>query len=878
MNFKIMLIVFISLSILFDKPTKAQKKALAKAAKIILEIEFDENFNKSAIDLKSSSYDYVGGLHWKTIIPKIEANQAKYLIISSKPVWINLNSVLGSKNKLNLYEPGDSIHLDLENGELIYSGRNSDKFKMLQELKRSRALLKVPNILGINENKPDRDLYKVDAVQEYLKWSSFFDDNLKLIEQIFQSYQNKISAFAFGYLKADLISDVEYERLRKFGKLRDQFSILKISPDRLGQLFDSTAYNNSVKWLHSYTGKTSSYYYYYDFVRKSVERKYNFNSDHELFKTAARKVAYADLAKNIYSGDMLQGFFVYLLTERGLKEHTYGDKQQSPEIEHLLKEFYKMPGYPAYKTYVKGYEQMIREWAISVGHNAPAFNLMNERGNLYTKKDLKGKVVMLNFLDDSMESGEMAVALKKMQLVFERNRDVLFVNVFVERDKMLWNKDMVASVNGIKNVINLYINDEEKNNPILKYYNVKAYSEFGVKAYPKIFLLNSRGQFVFNGEFMRVNGGPLERITYHVLPDPLRDNGACLISEINKQLALMKDGPYVFHTKDSVILYQIKSTFQSERNAIADIAGKQLNVQTDRFDKIFKVNVKSNLSVETDKWNRPMKLFVLSDIEGNFAAFRKLLQSNKIIDDQFNWIFGKGHLVFAGDMFDRGVQVTECLWLVYMLEEKAKAAGGYMHFVLGNHEIMNLQGDHRYVEDKYKGNAALMGKTLAQLYNEDSELGRWLRTKNIVEKIGDLLLTHGGISNEMSNLKLPVGEINQLARPNYANKEADYKDVNTRTIMSSKVGPFWYRGYYDLKSKVTEAGIDSILRSFDVKHIITGHTIIADTISTHYSNKVINTDTKHKDGKSEALLIEDKNFYRVNAEGKRVLLFKEEEK
>ncbi len=48
--------------------------------------------------------------------------------------------------------------------------------------------------------------------------------------------------------------------------------------------------------------------------------------------------------------------------------------------------------------------------------------------------------------------------------------------------------------------------------------------------------------------------------------------------------------------------------------------------------------------------------------------------------------------MFAGDMFDRGDQVTECLWLVYALEETAKAAGGYVHFILGNHELMNLQG------------------------------------------------------------------------------------------------------------------------------------------------------------------------------------------
>jgi hypothetical protein len=40
--------------------------------------------------------------------------------------------------------------------------------------------------------------------------------------------------------------------------------------------------------------------------------------------------------------------------------------------------------------------------------------------------------------------------------------------------------------------------------------------------------------------------------------------------------------------------------------------------------------------------------------------------------------FGKDHLVLVGDFVDRGVMVTEVL--VLFIEEKAKAAGGYVLF------------------------------------------------------------------------------------------------------------------------------------------------------------------------------------------------------
>ena len=84
-------------------------------------------------------------------------------------------------------------------------------------------------------------------------------------------------------------------------------------------------------------------------------------------------------------------------------------------------------------------------------------------------------------------------------------------------------------------------------------------------------------------------------------------------------------------------------------------------------------------------------MFVLSDIEGEFAAFKSLMQGNGIMDQNYKWTFGDGHLVICGDLFDRGNRVTEYLWLLYKLEDEAKAQGGYVHVILGNHDIMNLK-------------------------------------------------------------------------------------------------------------------------------------------------------------------------------------------
>jgi hypothetical protein len=339
------------------------------------------------------------------------------------------------------------------------------------------------------------------------------------------------------------------------------------------------------------------------------------------------------------------------------------------------------------------------------------------------------------------------------------------------------------------------------------------------------------------------------------------------------------DGPYVHYKGDRIsISYLMKS--DEAKNLKTDTIELQqkdnllLKVMTDVPGRSFQVRLKKKLSIEKSETPKVKKLLVLSDIEGNFAALRKLLQANNVIDEDLNWRFGNGHLVLVGDFFDRGTQVTEVLWFIYYLEEKAKAAGGYVHFILGNHEIMNLSGDLRFVQQKYLENASLLNEKYVTLYDENSELGRWLRTKNIVEKIGDIVFAHGGISGDINSMNISVNEMNSLARPYYADTISHYTDEKSAIIFSD-LGPFWYRGYYEKSNHVIPVQIDSTLAQLGVNHIITGHTIVSDTISVWYNGKLLDTDVHHAGGKSEALLIENGKYYRVNAEGKKVLLIDE---
>jgi hypothetical protein len=336
------------------------------------------------------------------------------------------------------------------------------------------------------------------------------------------------------------------------------------------------------------------------------------------------------------------------------------------------------------------------------------------------------------------------------------------------------------------------------------------------------------------------------------------------------------DGPYVLYKNGKVVVkyvYKNKTRKIMYEDSVTELQKEnlELTVATDEPGVTFRVKLKKEIQDEPAQYPAPPKLLAISDIEGNFAAFRKLLMAGGVIDKDFNWTFGNGHLVLTGDFVDRGDQVTEVLWLIYSLEDKAKAAGGYVHYILGNHEVMNLSGDLRYVSHKYRQNQALLKEKFETLYGKNSELGRWLISKNMIEKIGDILFTHGGISADVNQLQLSLHDINKMARPYYTDTTYDYPAPVH--IFFDETGPLWYRGYFGGKKKATPQTVDSTLTLFNARNITVGHSIVADTISLWFDGKVINIDLRHSQGFSEALLVEENSFYRLNAEGERKKLF-----
>lgn len=338
--------------------------------------------------------------------------------------------------------------------------------------------------------------------------------------------------------------------------------------------------------------------------------------------------------------------------------------------------------------------------------------------------------------------------------------------------------------------------------------------------------------------------------------------------------ALTIDGPYVLYRGDSILVQYIDSAngFLSLRSNQMQQSQREnllLMVNTDEPGKTFSVKLHPKLLPEKSIYNKAQKMLVVSDVEGEFAAFRKLLQGNGVIGANYHWTFGDGHLVLVGDFVDRGTMVTEVLWLIYLLETEAEASGGKVHFILGNHEIMNMNGDLNYVHHRYMAHADSMQVPYLDLFSQHAELGRWFSTKNVTERIGNILFMHGGFSGYMNQVQMQLNDLNDTARLYYTDTSFAYPSIYSE-LLFSEYGPFWYRGYYRGNPKASAAQVDSTLNIYNSRFIVTGHTIMANEIVSAYDGKVIDLDVPHKLGFSEALLIEGTKMYRVNARGEKM--------
>jgi hypothetical protein len=211
---------------------------------------------------------------------------------------------------------------------------------------------------------------------------------------------------------------------------------------------------------------------------------------------------------------------------------------------------------------------------------------------------------------------------------------------------------------------------------------------------------------------------------------------------------------------------------------------------------------------------------------------------------------------------------------------------------------MNMQGNASYADIKYIAAAqkvsGLQGWSQATqyLYSEQTETGRWLRSKNVAEKIGPYIFVHGGLNTAQVAAGLTLPEMNQIARQYYGQTASQAAATGkAQIVLSHYLSPYWdrslsmdwmVRATFLLRDPIdshvhrtTPEELDKVLAHFGAETVIIGHSVVGE-VQADYGGKVIKMDVKHGRGKgsprTQGVLIEGGQVYRVDGLAARTAL------
>jgi hypothetical protein len=266
------------------------------------------------------------------------------------------------------------------------------------------------------------------------------------------------------------------------------------------------------------------------------------------------------------------------------------------------------------------------------------------------------------------------------------------------------------------------------------------------------------------------------------------------------------------------------------------------------------------------------RIVVLGDIHGDYTLTINLLKLGKLIDDNLNWIGKNTYVVQVGDQIDRcrpllnemscmddlGTYEDEdsdgkILELFSKLQRQAIENGGMVISLLGNHEIMNLLGDFRYVSKRAQHGGSFSteinrmfhltsyeylkdfiketqsGGSMIERKRDFGMNGKYAKLMGCTRLpaiiIGSNLFVHAGITTHFVDTygiskKEDLYDLNKNIREWILGLS---KNKTIKKMVKDEESIFWTR----IMGKINNEcpfGLDEILKLFHVNDIIVGHT------------------------------------------------------
>jgi len=233
------------------------------------------------------------------------------------------------------------------------------------------------------------------------------------------------------------------------------------------------------------------------------------------------------------------------------------------------------------------------------------------------------------------------------------------------------------------------------------------------------------------------------------------------------------------------------------------------------------------------------RIVAIGDLHGDLGATRQALRLAGAVDESDHWIGGDLIVVQTGDQLDRGDQEQAILELLDRLQDEAKAAGGIVHILNGNHELMNPRLDFRYVTEggfaDFQDAVVITEEDSLLLAHDPLQRARvaafrpggpfalLLAERPVVLVIDNIVFVHGGVLPK--HLDYGIDRLNREVRDWLLGKGEPPDFIHT-----SK-SPTWTRNYSDEVEAQNCLQLEEVLERMGAAYMVVGHTVQGDGIT-----------------------------------------------
>ena len=223
-----------------------------------------------------------------------------------------------------------------------------------------------------------------------------------------------------------------------------------------------------------------------------------------------------------------------------------------------------------------------------------------------------------------------------------------------------------------------------------------------------------------------------------------------------------------------------------------------------------------------------MRITAIGDLHGTLDSLLAIMGGLEYIDAKLNWTEKDIQILFTGDCCDRGYNSADIYRLLMQWQKQAPRLGSAIHFIVGNHEVINMYGFDTYNTPEEHASFAPDGGSgepeFRAAFSQGGWVYNWVIEQHAVIKLGPYIFGHGDLPVSQSDWKFDDIDSRIMDALRISPKRIFFARSLPEVLFDMEDCILWCRqAEYDYKPDYADK-LESFLSLNDAELYICGHT------------------------------------------------------